>query len=86
MSKIFSIVIIPVIVLALSYLLGQYVYEIPAGLATALTAVFAYFTYFNWILPVDTITSVIGYIIILYTISYSFQGGLWLWRLVASRF
>lgn len=86
MNKILAIVIIPIIILFLSFVLGQYIYEIPTGLVTIFSALFGFFGYFNFIIPTETISTVLGYTITLQIILLTFKGGIFLFRFITKSF
>jgi len=86
MNKILALVITPIIVIFFSFILGQYVYELPEELTTIFTVIFSFFGIFNFILPTTTIGTILNYTIQLQFIAWSFKGGLFLYRFITKSF
>jgi len=86
MSKVLAFFITPLIILFLSFVLGQFSFVIPTQFYDVFEALFGFLGIFGFIVPLDELQTVIGLATQFTLVVYSFLGGMWLFRLLIKGF
>jgi len=86
MGKILSLISVPILITFLSWVLGQFTYELPDGITSVFTAIYGFLSQLSFILPIETIGTILGYTVIFQTVVWSALGGYWLWNFISSKF